>query len=428
MKTRAPALRRAVHKPLPQAPAHATKPAPRRAATIRKKTKADASRMKAADRRRFVPARLPAAPRGNCLHFATWNVRPSPSDPSRSGWIFLVSFSFGDRVIHGRSKTLMRHCRVGHRRGSFKEKSYRDRVNAVLESVYGSTFSEGAWWYRHPDEDAFFASVFSMASGRAVTAAQAARVFVKNNETRKIELDETAMRAAGVSVAEVAALYEKTPAAAWIAETRGKRAAREAIVVPPLEGGEATAERSERSERSEKHRTRRRRREERRAPLRPNPRLLPRAPPIAPPSMTQAFEAFARSRHRRDRSGSGVTRHRRSRRRGKRAGYSQIEAMNVPATPRPSPRGRSVGRSSRRPRAAGDARARAQLCPRPPGTPRPRVRRRIRRCHALPPRRAFGLRRRFWSKTPRQAARCRCSCWSSTRTSRSCARRLRCTT
>ena len=153
-------------------------------------------------------------------------------------------------MIQGRSKTLMRHCRIGHRRGSFKEKSYRDRVNAVLESVYGSTFSEGAWWYRHPDEDAFFASVFSMASGRAVTAAQAARVFVKNNETRKIELDETAMRAAGVSVAEVAALYEKTPAAAWIAETRGKRAAREAIVVPPLEGGEATAERSERSERS----------------------------------------------------------------------------------------------------------------------------------------------------------------------------------
>jgi len=32
----------------------------------------------------------------------------------------------------------------------------------------------------------------------------------------------------------VAALYEKTPAAAWIAETRGERAAREAIVVPPL--------------------------------------------------------------------------------------------------------------------------------------------------------------------------------------------------
>ena len=145
MKTRAPALRRAVHKPLPQAPAHATKPAPRRAATIRKKTKADASRMKAADRRRFVPARLPAAPRGNCLHFATWNVRPSPSDPSRSGWIFLVSFSFGDRVIHGRSKTLMRHCRVGHRRGSFKDLTYRDRVNATLESVYGSTFHEGEW-------------------------------------------------------------------------------------------------------------------------------------------------------------------------------------------------------------------------------------------------------------------------------------------
>ena len=144
-------------------------------------------------------------------------------------------------MIQGRSKTLMRHCRIGHRRGSFKEKSYRDRVNAVLESVYGSTFSEGAWWYRNPDEDAFFASVFSMASGQAVTAAQAARVFVKNDETRKIELDETAMRAAGISVADVAALYAKTPAAAWIAETRGEPAAREAIFVPPLEGGEKKA-------------------------------------------------------------------------------------------------------------------------------------------------------------------------------------------
>jgi hypothetical protein len=103
-------------------------------------------------------------------------------------------------VIHGRSKTLMRHCRIGHRRGSFKDKSYRDRVHAVLESVYGPTFEEGAWWYRNPDEDAFFARVFSMASGVDVTATQAARVFVKNGETRKIELDETAMRDAGVSI------------------------------------------------------------------------------------------------------------------------------------------------------------------------------------------------------------------------------------
>ena len=128
----------------------------------------------------------------------------------------------------------MRHCRIGHRRGSFKDLTYRDRVNATLESVYGSTFREGEWWYRNPDENAFFARVFSMASGRAVSAAQAARVFVKNGETRKIDVDECAMRAAGVDVAEVAALYEKTPAAAWIAETRGERAAREAIVVPPL--------------------------------------------------------------------------------------------------------------------------------------------------------------------------------------------------
>ena len=147
-------------------------------------------------------------------------------------------------MIHGRSKTLMRHCRIGHRRGSFKDLTYRDRVNATLESVYGSTFHEGEWWYRNPDENAFFARVFSMASGRAVSPAQAARVFVKNGETRKIDVDECAMRAAGVDVAEVAALYEKTPAAAWIAETRGERAAREAIVVPPL----ATEERSVRLE------------------------------------------------------------------------------------------------------------------------------------------------------------------------------------
>ncbi len=59
MKTRAPALRRAAQKPLLQAPAHAAKPAPRRAATIRKKTKDEASRMKAADRRRCVPGALP---------------------------------------------------------------------------------------------------------------------------------------------------------------------------------------------------------------------------------------------------------------------------------------------------------------------------------------------------------------------------------
>ena len=138
----------------------------------------------------------------------------------------------------------MRHCRIGHRRGSFKDKSYRDRVHAVLESVYGSTFAEGAWWYRNPDEDAFFARVFSMASGVDVTAEQASRVFVKNGETRKIELDETAMRAAGVSIVKVAALYEKTPAAAWIAETRGERAPREAIVVPPLVFGEEADERN----------------------------------------------------------------------------------------------------------------------------------------------------------------------------------------
>ena len=147
-----------------------------------------------------------------------------------------------DRVIHGRSKTLMRHCRIGHRRGSFKDLTYRDRVNATLESVYGSTFREGEWWYRNPDENAFFARVFSMASGRAVSAAQAARVFVKNGETRKIDVDECAMRAAGVDVAEVAALYEKTPAAAWIAETRGEIAPREAIVVPPLVFGEEADE------------------------------------------------------------------------------------------------------------------------------------------------------------------------------------------
>ena len=145
-------------------------------------------------------------------------------------------------MIHGRSKTLMRHCRIGHRRGSFKDKSYRDRVHAVLESVYGPTFEEGAWWYRNPDEDAFFARVFSMASGVDVTATQAARVFVKNGETRKIELDETAMRDAGVSIEKVAALYEKTPAAAWIAETRGEIAPREAIVVPPLVFGEEADE------------------------------------------------------------------------------------------------------------------------------------------------------------------------------------------
>ena len=129
-------------------------------------------------------------------------------------------------MIHGRSKTLMRHCRIGHRRGSFKDLTYRDRVNATLESVYGSTFHEGEWWYRNPDENAFFARVFSMASGRAVSPAQAARVFVKNGETRKIDVDECAMRAAGVDVAEVAALYEKTPAAAWIAETGAARGAR----------------------------------------------------------------------------------------------------------------------------------------------------------------------------------------------------------
>ena len=68
MKTRAPALRRAAQKPLPQAPAHATKPAPRRAATIRKRSNADASRMKAADRRRCVPGAITGcAERQLCL-------------------------------------------------------------------------------------------------------------------------------------------------------------------------------------------------------------------------------------------------------------------------------------------------------------------------------------------------------------------------
>ena len=242
MKTRAPALRRAAQKPLLQAPAHAAKPAPRRAATIRKKTKDDASRMKAADRRRCVPGALPdraarqfspshRAPSGT---FATRKATRALTPPPPRVFLFLFFRFDDDRVIHGRSKTLMRHCRIGHRRGSFKDLTYRDRVNATLESVYGSTFREGEWWYRNPDENAFFARVFSMASGRDVSAAQAARVFVKNGETRKIDVDECAMRAAGVDVAEVAALYEKTPAAAWIAETRGERAAREAIVVPPL--------------------------------------------------------------------------------------------------------------------------------------------------------------------------------------------------
>ena len=234
MKTRAPALRRAAQKPLLQAPAHAAKPAPRRAATIRKKTKDDASRMKAADRRRCVPGALPdraarqfspshRAPSGT---FATRKATRALTPPPPRVFLFLFFRCDDDRVIHGRSKTLMRHCRIGHRRGSFKDLTYRDRVNATLESVYGSTFREGEWWYRNPDENAFFARVFSMASGRDVSAAQAARVFVKNGETRKIDVDECAMRAAGVDVAEVAALYEKTPAAAWIAETRGERTPR----------------------------------------------------------------------------------------------------------------------------------------------------------------------------------------------------------
>jgi hypothetical protein len=88
MKTRAPALRRAAQKPLPQAPAPAAKPAPRRAATMRKKTKAEACRMKAADRRRCVPGALSgrAARQFSPIHpLAFRNVRQplgAQSDPS----------------------------------------------------------------------------------------------------------------------------------------------------------------------------------------------------------------------------------------------------------------------------------------------------------------------------------------------------------
>ena len=144
--------------------------------------------------RAFRPRRAAIFSLASC---AFRNVRHSQSDarsdPSSSAGFFVSLLCFDDdRVIHGRSKTLMRHCRIGHRRGSFKDLTYRDRVNATLESVYGSTFREGEWWYRNPDENAFFARVFSMASGRDVSAAQAARVFVKNGETRKIDVDECA--------------------------------------------------------------------------------------------------------------------------------------------------------------------------------------------------------------------------------------------
>jgi hypothetical protein len=98
MKTRAPALRRAAQKPLPQAPAPAAKPAPRRAATMRKKTKAEACRMKAADRRRCVPGALSGRAARNFLQFTlspsgTFASRfGAQSDPSRSRWILFFSF------------------------------------------------------------------------------------------------------------------------------------------------------------------------------------------------------------------------------------------------------------------------------------------------------------------------------------------------
>ena len=122
-------------------------------------------------------------------------------------------------MIHGRTKTLMRHCAIGHRRGAFKDKSYRDRVSAVLNSVYGSTFTTGSYWYHNPDADLFFSKVFSMAAGYTeeivVTPTDTGSVFVKNGDTKKIDICEVSLRKLGVSLEEVKALYERTPAAAW---------------------------------------------------------------------------------------------------------------------------------------------------------------------------------------------------------------------
>jgi hypothetical protein len=124
------------------------------------------------------------------------------------------------RIIHSRTKTLMRHCGVGHRRGAFGDKSYRDRVGAVLHSVYGNTFKEGSWWYQNPDAGLFFAKVFSAATGfkTNVTPTQAEAVFVKNEGTKKMFVCERAMLQAGFTVAQVTSLYEQTPAAAWNAD------------------------------------------------------------------------------------------------------------------------------------------------------------------------------------------------------------------
>lgn len=114
----------------------------------------------------------------------------------------------------------MRHCGVGHRRGAFGDKSYRDRVGAVLHSVYGNTFKEGSWWYQNPDAGLFFAKVFSAATGfkTNVTPTQAEAVFVKNEGTKKMFVCERAMLQAGFTVAQVTSLYEQTPAAAWNAD------------------------------------------------------------------------------------------------------------------------------------------------------------------------------------------------------------------
>jgi len=177
MKTRvrAPALRRANPK-APLVPASVKKPARKAVSTIRRKTTKNAPKqMKAADRR---------------------------------------------RIIHSRTKTLMRHCGVGHRRGAFGDKSYRDRVGAVLQSVYGNTFKEGSWWYQNPDAGLFFAKVFSAATGfkTNVTPTQAEAVFVKNEGTKKMFVCERAMVQAGFTVAQVTSLYEQTPAAAWNAD------------------------------------------------------------------------------------------------------------------------------------------------------------------------------------------------------------------
>ena len=115
----------------------------------------------------------------------------------------------------------MRHCRIGHRRGSFTSDLPRPRERDA-RSVYGPTFHEGEGGT--PDEP--FARVFH--GERARLPAQAARLRQERRDEED-DVDECAMRAAGVDVAEVAALYEKTPAAAWIAETRGAPR-REAIV------------------------------------------------------------------------------------------------------------------------------------------------------------------------------------------------------